>query len=184
MLHSLIPDVSSKYIDIDDALRLGFNWTVGPFEMLSTIDTNNFIKDNLDINYFNNLKNNFIFEKRPGYLDPSIDNLRSLKLEKTFSNPSANVKNAGSYQIVEFTTKANALDTDSMLALKEATQNNKSTIIINEAMQFSAGVNLNYVMDFAKNNEWSKIEKFILDFQQTCKTIKYAEKPFYQHHLV
>ena len=31
----LIPDVSSKYIDIDDALRLGFNWTVGPFEMLS-----------------------------------------------------------------------------------------------------------------------------------------------------
>ena len=174
----LIPDVSSKYIDIDDALRLGFNWTVGPFEMLSTIDANSFIKDNLDINYFNNLKDNFIFEKRPGYLDPSIDNLRSLKLEKTFSNPSANVKNAGSYQIVEFTTKANALDTDSMVALKEATQNNKSTIIINEAMQFSAGVNLNYVMDFAKNNEWSKIEKFILDFQQTCKSIKYAEKPF------
>ncbi len=174
----LIPDVSSKYIDIDDALRLGFNWTVGPFEMLSTIDANSFIKDNLDISYFNNLKDNFIFEKRPGYLDPNIDNLRSLKLEKTFSNPSANVKNAGSYQIVEFTTKANALDTDSMVALKEATQNNKSTIIINEAMQFSAGVNLNYVMDFAKNNEWSKIEKFILDFQQTCKSIKYAEKPF------
>ncbi len=174
----LIPNVSSKYIDIDDALRLGFNWTVGPFEMLSTIDTNNFINDNLDINFFNNVKNNFIFEKRPGYLDTSIDNLRSLKLEKTFTNSSANVKNAGSYQIVEFTTKANALDTDSMLALKEAAQNNKSTIVINEAMQFSAGVNLNYVMDFAKNNEWSKIEKFILDFQQTCKSIKYAEKPF------
>ena len=174
----LIPDVSSKYIDIDDALRLGFNWTVGPFEMLSKIDTNNFIEDNLDIEYFKNLKNNFIFEKRPGYLDPNIDNLRSLKLEKTFSNSSANVKNAGSYQIVEFTTKANALDTNSMLALKDAAQNGKSTIVINEAMQFSAGVNLNYVMDFAKNNEWSNIEKFIVDFQQTCKTIKYADKPF------
>ncbi len=174
----LIPDVSSKYIDIDDALRLGFNWTVGPFEMLSTIDTDKFIGDNLDINYFKNLKNHFKFEKRPGYLDPSIDNLRSINLEKKFSNPSANVKNAGSYQIVEFTTKANALDSDSMLALKESAQNNKSTIIINEAMQFSAGVNLNYVMDFAKNKEWSKIEKFIVDFQQTCKTIKYADKPF------
>ncbi len=175
---SLIPDVSSKYIDIDDALRLGFNWTVGPFEMLSTIDTNTFIKDNLDIEFFKNLKNNFNFEKRPGYLDKSIDNLRSLNLEKTFNNPSANVKNAGSYQIVEFTTKANALDTYSMLALKDAAQKGKSTVIINEAMQFSAGVNLNYVMDFAKNNEWSKIEKFIVDFQQTCKTIKYADKPF------
>ncbi len=174
----LIPSVSSKYIDIDDALRLGFNWTVGPFEMLSNIDTNDFIRDNLDINYFNNLKKNFLFEKRPGYLDPKIDNLRSLNLENTFSNDSANVKNAGSYQIVEFTTKANALDTESMLALKEAAENNKSTIIINEAMQFSAGVNLNYVMDFAQNKEWSKIEKFIVDFQQTCKTIKYADKPF------
>ena len=174
----LIPDVSSKYIDIDDALRLGFNWTIGPFEMLSNIETNSFIQENTDINYFETIQNNFKFEKRPGYLDPNIDNLRSLKLEKTFHNASANVKNSSSFQIVEFTTKANALSTDSMLALKEAAQNNKSTIIINEAMQFSAGVNLNYVMDFAKNNEWSKIEKFIVDFQQTCKAIKYADKPF------
>ena len=132
----MIPDVSSKYIDIDDALRLGFNWTVGPFEMLSTIDANSFIKDNLDINYFNNLKDNFIFEKRPGYLDPSIDNLRSLNLEKIFSNQSANIKNAASYQIVEFTTKANALDTDSMLVLKESTQNNKSTILLMKQCNF------------------------------------------------
>ena len=174
----LIPDVSSKYIDIDDALRLGFNWTIGPFEMLSNIETNSFIQENTDINYFETIQNNFKFEKRPGYLDPNIDNLRSLKLDKTFHNASANVQDSSSFQIVEFTTKANALSTDSMLALKEAAQNNKSTIIINEAMQFSAGVNLNYVMDFAKNNEWSKIEKFILDFQQTCKAIKYADKPF------
>ena len=174
----LIPDVSSKYIDIDDALRLGFNWTIGPFEMLSNIETNSFIQENTDINYFKTIQNNFKFEKRPGYLDPNIDNLRSLKLEKTFHNESANVQDSSSFQIVEFTTKANALNTDSMLALKEAAQNNKNTIIINEAMQFSAGVNLNYVMDFAKNNEWSKIEKFIEDFQQTCKAIKYADKPF------
>ena len=174
----LIPDVSSKYIDIDDALRLGFNWTIGPFEMLSNIETNSFIQENTDINYFKTIQNNFKFEKRPGYLDPNIDNLRSLKLEKTFHNASANVQDSSSFQIVEFTTKANALSTDSMLALKEAAQNNKNTIIINEAMQFSAGVNLNYVMDFAKNNEWSKIEKFIVDFQQTCKAIKYADKPF------
>lgn len=174
----LIPDVSSKYIDIDDALRLGFNWTIGPFEMLSNIETNSFILENTDINYFASVQNNFKFEKRPDYLDPNIDNLRSLKLKKTFHNTSANVQESSSFQIVEFTTKANALSTDSMLALNEAAQNNKSTIIINEAMQFSAGVNLNYVMDFATNNEWSKIEKFIVDFQRTCKAIKYADKPF------
>ncbi len=174
----LIPEVTSKYIDIDDALRLGFNWTIGPFEMLSNIDSNSFIQENSDINYFKTIDNGFKFEKRPGYLDSSIDSLRSLNLKKTYSNSSANIKNLSSYQIVEFTTKANALDTDSMLTLKKAAENNKSTIVINEAMQFSAGVNLNYVMEFAKNNEWSKIEKFIIDFQQTCKIIKYADKPF------
>ena len=74
----LIPDVSSKYIDIDDALRLGFNWTVGPFEMLSNFDTKNFINQNTDIKFFRDLNGIFVFNKRPGYLDSSIDNLRSL----------------------------------------------------------------------------------------------------------
>ena len=39
------------------------------------------------------------------------------------------------------------LDYDSMDALKKASD--KNMIIINEGMQFSAGVNLNYVMDFS-----------------------------------
>ena len=71
---------------------------------------------------------------------------------------------------MEFKTKANALDSQSMEMLKLASDNN--LIIINDSMQFSAGVNLNYVMEFAKNKEWKKIEKFISDFQETCKKIK------------
>ena len=60
---------------------------------------------------------------------------------------SAQVYRFNDYNIVEFTTKANALDYDSMDALKKATD--KPLIIINESMQFSAGVNLTYTMDFA-----------------------------------
>ena len=44
-------------------------------------------------------------------------------------------------------------------------------------MQFSAGVNLNYIMEFVKNGEWREIEKFIYNFQRTCKLIKYSEIP-------
>ena len=54
-----------------------------------------------------------------------------------------------------------------MDALKKASD--KNLIIINEGMQFSAGVNLNYVMDFAKEKNWKAIEKFIYHFQMTCK---------------
>ena len=79
------------------------------------------------------------------------------------------------YKIVEFNTKANTLDYDSMDALKKATD--KNLIIINEGMQFSAGVNLNYVMEFVKEKNWKAIEKFIHHFQMTCKQLKYSENP-------
>ena len=59
-----------------------------------------------------------------------------------------------------------------MDALKKASD--KNMIIINEGMQFSAGVNLNYVMDFAKEKNWKAIEKFIHHFQMTCKQLKYS----------
>ena len=46
----------------------------------------------------------------------------------------------------------------------------KPLIIINESMQFSAGVNLNYVMDFVKKGDLKSVEKFIKYFQQTLPT--------------
>ena len=46
-----------------------------------------------------------------------------------------------------------------MDALKKATD--KPLIIINESMQFSAGVNLTYTMDFAVKGDFKSIEKFI-----------------------
>ena len=53
----------------------------------------------------------------------------------------------------------------------------RAVIITNDAMQFSAGVNLNYVMDYAKEGKWKEIEKFIFNFQKTCKTLKYCDFP-------
>jgi len=95
---------------------------------------------------------------------------QSAKINK--DNKSALTYEHKDYKIVEFNTKANTLDYDSMDALKKASD--KNMIIINEGMQFSAGVNLNYVMDFAKEKNWKAIEKFIHHFQMTCKQLKYS----------
>ena len=62
-----------------------------------------------------------------------------------------------------------------MDALKKATD--KPLIIINESMQFSAGVNLTYTMEFANKNDFKSIEKFIKYFQETCKHLKYSKYP-------
>ena len=59
--------------------------------------------------------------------------------------------------------------------LKKATDN--PLIIINESMQFSAGVNLSYTMNFADKGDFKSIEKFIRYFQETCKQLKYSDHP-------
>ena len=39
---SLVPEITKEFNDIDEALRLGFNWSKGPFEMLEEIGVKNF----------------------------------------------------------------------------------------------------------------------------------------------
>ena len=62
-----------------------------------------------------------------------------------------------------------------MDALKNATD--KPLIIMNESMQFSAGVNLTYTMNYAEKGDFKSIEKFIKYFQETCKHLKYSKYP-------
>jgi len=176
---SLVPNVTKDYNNIDEAMRLGFNWTKGPFEMLEEIgvkffvekdkqlETNEFIKKLYD------KKVETFYGKRQIYTNlETLGKVKQLaKINK--NNESAFIYEHKDYKILEFNTKANTLDYNSMDALKKASD--KNLIIINEGMQFSAGVNLNYVMDFAKEKNWKAIENFIYHFQMTCKQLKYSD---------
>jgi len=178
---SLVPGITDEFNDIDEAMRLGFNWSKGPFEMLEEIGVSNFFSrfKNYEGNKFlenlSKTKNEKFHGIRQKYTD--IETLG--KVKKTASNidgnSSASIYRFNDYNIVEFTTKANALDYDSMDALKKATD--KPLIIINESMQFSAGVNLSYTMEFANKGDFKSIEKFVRYFQETCKHLKYSDHP-------
>ena len=178
---SLVPGITDEFNDIDEAMRLGFNWSRGPFEMLHEIGLDNFF------NKVDNFKGNKFLENLSQSRDKNFYGLRQKytkietlgKVKKTASsidgNSSASIYRFKDYNIVEFTTKANALDYDSMDALQKATD--KPLIIINESMQFSAGVNLSYTMDFANKGDFKSIEKFVRYFQETCKNLKYSDHP-------
>jgi len=176
---SLIPSVTKDYNNIDEAMRLGFNWTKGPFEMLEELGVKFFVEkdNNLKINEFikklYQKKSNTFYGKRQNYTDlETLGKIKQIAKIKN-DNKSAITYDYSNYKIVEFNTKANTLDSNSMDALKKATD--KNLIVINEGMQFSAGVNLNYVMEFAKEKNWKAIEKFLHHFQMTCKQLKYSE---------
>ncbi len=210
---SLIPEVTAYYNDIDEAIRLGFNWMKGPFEILDELGVKFFAEKDQKIKLSSFIKALYLKDDELGYdeiqryLDPELKTSRRLdrlfryfsprhRLEITdslreFKSSSAiiyklneystkqiimeRIPSQSDYNIVEFTTKANTLDSQSMRALSLASEN--KLIIINNAMQFSAGVNLNYIMEFVENGEWRKIEKFIYDFQRTCKKLKYSKYP-------
>ena len=173
---SLVPGITDEFNDIDEAMRLGFNWSKGPFEMLEEIGVTNFFSR------FKNYEGNKFLEKLAETKNENFHGVRQKytdietlgKVKKTASNidgnSSASIYRFDDYNIVEFTTKANALDYDSMDALKKATD--KPLIIINESMQFSAGVNLSYTMEFANKGDFKSIEKFVGYFQETCKHLK------------
>ena len=178
---SLVPAITDKFNDIDEAMRLGFNWVKGPFEMLSEIGVKNFFdriddfKNNKFLEDLSKTKDEKFYGERQKYTE--IQTLgkikpKAIKLDK---NESAEIYRFKDFNIVEFTTKANVLDYDSMDCLKKATD--KPLIIINEGMQFSAGVNLTYTMNFADKGDFKSIEKFIKYFQETCKHLKYCDNP-------
>jgi 3-hydroxyacyl-CoA dehydrogenase len=178
---SLVPGITDEFNDIDEAMRLGFNWSKGPFEMLEEIGVANFFEK------FKNYEGNKFLENLSKTKDEKFHGIRQKytdietlgKVKKTATNidgnSSASIYRFNDYNIVEFTTKANALDYDSMDALKKATD--KPLIIINESMQFSAGVNLSYTMEFANKGDFKSIEKFVGYFQETCKHLKYSDHP-------
>ena len=154
---SLIPNVTKDYNNIDEAMRLGFNWTKGPFEMLEElgvkffVEKDNQLKTNEFIKKLYHEKSDTFYGKRQIYTNlETLGKVKQLaKINK--DNKSAITYVHKNYKIVEFNTKANTLDYDSMDALKKASDQN--LIIINEGMQFSAGVNLNLCYGFCKRKK-------------------------------
>ena len=118
---SLVPEITKEFNDIDEAMRLGFNWAKGPFEMLEEIGVKNFfekVENFKGNNFLENLsktKNENFYGERQKYT--SIETLGKVKKTATSvdGNSSASIYRFNDYNIVEFTTKANVVDGSSRL---------------------------------------------------------------------
>jgi len=70
------------------------------------------------------------------------------------------------------------LTNDSLLKACDLCNKNYDGIVIaNEAMQFSAGVNLNYFYEKAINKKWKEIDMFLKNFQQSLNHLQHANFP-------
>ena len=199
----LVPDVNKSLVAVDDAMKLGYNWLQGPFEMIDAIGTDRFIerleKENRKVPEFLTTAAGKSFYRVHGgtlqYLgaDGSYADLRRAAGVRRFSEERRTLKplfenDKASYfslpndlGLVEFHSKANTLDGESMQliaeALQHAAENCKGLVMHNDAQHFSCGVNLAGVLDFIVDEDWDGIDDFLDHFQQTCLSLKHAPIP-------
>ncbi len=200
---SIVPEATATIVGVDDAMKLGYNWKAGPFEMIDTIgaaklrarlaesglpvppilekvgDRSFYRVEGGKRQYFGLDGAYHDIERADGVLLLSDIKLNSQPLLK---NGSASLWDVGDgVAALEFTGKMNALDNDVMKLIGDAiplvAEKFKALVIYNEGTHFSAGANLGLALFAVNIAAWSEIEKLIKGGQDAFKALKYAPFP-------
>ena len=196
---SLVPEVGDNPVGVDDAMKMGYNWIKGPFELIDEIGADyliarleseqravpEYLKQAAGSTFYDGLKVR-AFNGGWKAVERPDGTLRFNDKRKTLSPMNANAE-ASWYDIdgaalVEFHSKANALGAESMQILDEAldavTANEMRGLIVhNDAQHFSCGVNLNAVRAFFEASDWDGLDMFLNHFQQTVHKMAVADFP-------
>jgi 3-hydroxyacyl-CoA dehydrogenase len=203
----LLPDIAHNVVDLDRAVRWGFAWELGPFEVWAAVGVERMAKalerDGQELpplvrKVLDSPKKSF-YESEKGttrYFDlasqslqpvpepPGIIILKSLK-----DRSGVLQKNAGASLIdlgdgvlcCEFHSKMNSIGGD-LVAMIHAgiarlSSDFDAMVIGNQATNFSVGANLMLVLISAQEGEWDDIHMAVRQFQRVNMAIKYAPRP-------
>ena len=196
---SLVPAITTSPQDIDDAMKLGFNWQRGPFELIDAVGLDRLAALAAELGLI--LPDQLTTRTQPYYavtggvleIDTADKGYQPVALpdgvmrfslarrtaEKLAGNEAASLyRLAGDLRLVEFHSKANALTGQSMQMVSLAASDpGRGIIIHNDAQHFSAGVDLNRFLAFIRAGDWPAMDAFLDDFQQAVKLLKYCPVP-------
>lgn len=200
---SIVPEATKTIVGVDDAMKLGYNWKAGPFEMIDRIGPAalraRLAENGLPVPPLLEAVGDGTFYRIEGgkrqyfgtdgqYHDVARPDgvllLADIKLasQPLLKNGSAALWDVGdSVACLEFTGKMNALDNEVMNLIGEAiplvTEKFKALVIYNEGTHFSAGANLGLALFAVNIAAWGEIEKLVRGGQKAFKALKYAPFP-------
>jgi len=201
---SLVPEITDNIVNVDLAMKNGFLWKKGPFEMLDDLgpawfsskiskegmEIPNILKKVADGNFYE-LENDYVkflgtngkysnLKTPEGYLT-AADVKRGK--EPIFRNPSASLWDMGENIILaEFHSKMNSMDPLIMEALSEAadlceSKKYNGLVIGNDGTNFSAGANLGLSSFVTNVGAWEEAEKFVMGGQLAFMMLKHGNFP-------
>ncbi|MBT6101319.1 MAG: acetoacetyl-CoA reductase [Oceanospirillaceae bacterium] len=201
---ALIPEIGRNILPIDDAMKLGYNWIYGPFELLDQIGAQRVVermqKENRQVapmlllaakqhGFYQVIDQQLCSLEHGGQYAPinrPAGVLRFSELRQTltaqYSNAKASWFEHDGAAIIEFHSKANALDSESMdvirHALEQAQQRQlRGVVIHNDAQHFSCGVNLVAFREFFETQDYKGMDDFLNHFQHTMHAINECPLP-------
>lgn len=197
-----IPEISDEIYRIDDAMRAGFGWENGPFEIWDAVgvqkgiemakdagfevaewakNVESFYKVNEEGQsiYFD--KNSSEYSKIPGQENFVIlDNIR--KNKTLWSNSGSAIQDLGDGIInFEIRSKMNSLGGEVLDGLNRAIdlaeKDYDGLVIANQGANFSVGANLAMILMMAIEQDWDDLNMAIAYFQKSMMRVRYSSVP-------
>jgi len=202
-----IPEIAESVVEIDNAMKWGYNHQLGPFETWDAVGIRNAVEvmrklgktvppkvdDMLDAgfeSFYTSKKDGlycYDFETK-GYVkveeNPKIILLPSFKDRKKVvkQNPGATLIDMGDgVACIEFHTKMNAIDQDIVQMMFESCdiveKDFLGMVVANHADNFCVGANVFMVLIAAQKGDWDVLEKLVEGFQNANMRMKYLSRP-------
>jgi 3-hydroxyacyl-CoA dehydrogenase len=202
-----IPEIADDIVNVDNAMKWGFAWKMGPFEGWDALGLAKSVEKMKAAGYtipdwvqeMLDQGNEAFYKTEAGktsYYDPMSKSYREIPVkpgiillpalkdrEKTVTeNKGASLIDIGDgVACLEFHTKMNAMGDDIIsMVMKSAdivSQEFDGLVIANHGTNFSAGANLPLVLFTAQEEEWDDLDWMIKTFQDSFMKLKYLDKP-------
>src|SRR5690625_5317572 len=203
----LLGEIADDLTQIDNAMKWGFGWQQGPFEMWDAIGVAESVKrmkeEGLEIpawveKFIDDGNETFYKEENTNvyYYNPETANYKQVKFnEKEFNIKRVKaerdviMKNSGASLIdmgdgvalLEFTSPNNSigLDVVQMInrSIEEVEKNYEGLVIGNQGKNFCVGANLALMLMEAQDHNFFELDMVVRQFQDMTLNIKYSDKP-------
>ena len=200
---SLVPEISDTITGVDDAMRMGYNWKFGPFEMIDKLGVDWFAAKLKEMGkpvpaLLEKAAGKTLYKTEDGTRQvftiggnytPIIPPAGSLMLadikltkKPVYKNASASLWDLGDgIACLELTSKMNSVDLDILSMLQQLVpivqKDFKGLVIGNDADNFSVGANLALMLMAANLAAWSQISDMVRQGQNAMMGLKYAPFP-------
>ena len=201
-----IPEISTDTYRIDQAMKAGFGWELGPFEIWDAVGVKKAYTTAIDLGktmapWLNDrvekgLESFYKIENGSlNYYKPENKTYQALPNQKTeislfvrkkentiWKSDVASLIDIGADVLnLEFHSKMNTIGGDTLQAIQHAIdvseRDYKGLVIANQAQNFSVGANLALIFMMAVEQDYDELDLAVRAFQQTTQKIRYSNIP-------